>query len=391
MKRQGFTIIELTVSIGLVLLLAVITATTLRVTVNNDAVRGAARQIQSTMAGARDRAIYAKAPRGVRFLLDPTNPRTVSSMVYVQQTPPWTTGEIQLERLDANNDGIADDFVTGSTNPLAYVVRGFDNDPNNPNAKPTEWARLISEGTLKEGARIRIPRDNGNWYQVSLTLMAAATGPGVTPYVPPRLVLTTAYLDAPTNTLDPSSPVAFTPPGGPRTYQIDQGTSLLPNSDIMNLPKGAVIHLDRCTNPANLEQATATAKPQRGDRLPSSWKVYSATSTDRTGFDYSSYMELMYSPQGLLVGDSAQRGFVHLYLATQKDADRDHQLYWSSTTYPTQSAPESGAGSDGYERGDKLIVTVATKTGTVSSHPVYVGPGPSDPFRYAESGEIAGR
>ena len=57
--------------------------------------------------GARDRAIYAKQPRGVRFLVDQQNPRTCSSMVYIGPSDPWSEGRIRLERPDAGGDGIA--------------------------------------------------------------------------------------------------------------------------------------------------------------------------------------------------------------------------------------------------------------------------------------------
>jgi len=68
------------------------------------------------------------------------------------------------------------------------------------------------------------------------------------------------------------------------------------------------------------------------------------------------------------------------------------RLYWSTTSvFPTFSPPEYGTWTDamspGYERGDKLILTLFTRTGAVSTHPIH----PTDTFKFAETGEVAGK
>lgn len=391
----GFTLIELMVVIALLVLIASMTVAAINLNVNNDKVRAGSRQVQSYLAGARDRAIYSKAPRGVRFLLDPTNNRTVSSMVYIAPTDPWTQGTIQLERLDTANNGIADfsEALPDSSNGGAIVVRGFDYDPNYPNATPTDWVNLYNQGLLANGARIRIPADNGVWYTVTNTAqLANASLAGFSgTYFPPRLQLTVAYASA-GNTTGASVP-AFNQGTGPQTYLLELPPTVLANQDPVLMPKGSVIHLDRCSN--NVEQVNAaTSATGRGNKLPDSWwrSPSTASPVDPSGFDYRSNMDLMFSPRGIVIGPAAQRGIIHFYVGDQKDADRD-RLYWSSpSSYPTVSAPEFGVWADpssnGYERGDKVILSLFTRTGAVSTHHIYSN---SDPFRYAETGEVAGK
>jgi hypothetical protein len=96
----------------------------------------------------------------------------------------------------------------------------------------------------------------------------------------------------------------------------------------------------------------------------------------------------MFSARGVVTGSAAQRGIIHFYIGEQKDADRDRLTYWSSTTYPTQSTWEYGTGPDGNVRGDKVILSLFTRTGAVSSHPVFTN---ADPFKFAETGQVAGK
>ena len=394
----GFTLIELMVVIALLVLIASMTVAAINLNVNNDKVRAGSRQVQSYLAGARDRAIYSKAPRGVRFLLTPTNSptessRTVSSMVFIAPTDPWMQGTIQLERLDTANNGIADfsEGLPDSSSGGAIVVRGFDNDSSG-NANPTEWVNLYNQRLLTDGARIRIPANNGTWYTVTNTQQLASASPtGSGGPIPPRLQLTVAYASA-GNTSSGNVP-AFNSGTGPQTYLLELPPTVLPNQDPVLMPKGAVIHLDRCSN--SFEQVNAsTPASGRGNKLPDSWwrSPSTASPVDPSGFDYRSNMDLMFSPRGVVIGQAAQRGIIHFYIADQKDADRD-RLYWSSpSSYPTASAPEFGVWADpssnGYERGDKVILSLFTRTGNVSTHHIYSN---SDPFRYAETGEVAGK
>jgi prepilin-type N-terminal cleavage/methylation domain-containing protein len=379
LRRRGFTLVELLIVVSVLLILAVMVASAINVTISGDKVRAGARQVQSYLAGARDRAIYAREPRGVRFLLDPTNNRTVSSMVFIGPTDPWSQGAIQIERLDADNDGIAD-----STAP--FVVRGFDNDPGGDYRanSPTDWYNLFQQGMIINGStRIKIPNDDtGQWYTFTTELLFQNN---------PRLHLTTAYQGPGQPNPTAGALPAFAQNSGPVTYLMELPPTVLPNQEVVLLPKGSVVHLDRCSN--NFEQVdNVTPASGRGNKLPDYWKNFPSTSSDPSGFDYISRMDVMFSPRGVVVGNAAQRGIIHLYIADQKDADRD-RLYWGNpSSYPTVSAPEYGVWADptaqGYERGDHVILSIFTRTGAVSTHQIYSN---TDPFRLAETGEVAGK
>jgi len=109
-------------------------------------------------------------------------------------------------------------------------------------------------------------------------------------------------------------------------------------------------------------------------------------------------LDVLFSPRGIVIGQAAQRGIIHFYVCDQKDADRD-RLYWSSPPlYPTASAPEflpwaTNAADPTYERGDKVLLSLFTRTGAISTHHVHpnVDVIQSDRFKYAETGEVAGK
>jgi len=125
-KRGGFTLVELLVVITIIVILLTMTLLTVNFSNEGDRVKGAAGQVQSFLAGARDRAIYAKEPRGVRFFVNPENPRAVNTMAYIAPGGSWSSPEnsanVSLERIDGNGDG---DFA----DPVDQVVRvhGFQN------------------------------------------------------------------------------------------------------------------------------------------------------------------------------------------------------------------------------------------------------------------------
>ncbi len=349
--RAAFTLIELMMVVGIMALLAVMTATAINLTISGDKVRSAGRQIQSVMSGARDRAIYAKEARGVRLLLDPTNPRTVSSLAYIKPTAPWTQGAIQLQ------------FGKDPTSGLTVVnqVSGFDGLGNADyrSNNPTNWANLYNLGLLSDGAQILIKggTGTGTLYTVFNTANVLNT--------PPTMQLTVAYADPPTST----SYVIGTPAYNPDinlTYQLLLPPSVLPNQDPTLLPKGTVIDLDRCnkvpaTTPAGLNVTYST--------LPAAWINSGA---------YSNQMDVMFSPRGTVIDSAASRGVIHLYVCEQSDADKG-------------LLPEDNTGRD------KIIVSIFGRTGSVSTHPVdtvdsaTISGANYDYFKYAESGEVAGK
>lgn len=411
----GFTLIELLVVVMIMLVLAAVTVSAINITIDGDKVRAGARQVQSYLEGARSRAVAAREPRGVRFLLDPTDPRTVTSMIYIAASEPWTEGTIWLERPDLDNDGIPafgdlDDPMHPNNAPNqspplpiindpdeVYVLRGFDNStPQILNAfgfsqnfppKDTNWLELYQRGLIRDGNLVTL-EPGGRTYAIDTRLLEQALND---PSIPPRLVLQTPYVKraerpvSATNTPPPSSVQAFNAPYRDR-YSLQLVPAPLPNQEPVQLPKGVVIHLDRCSsNPDNPNQ--------RGDKLPSTWKDVLANIGNPNS---DSYCDILFSPRGVVVGQEASSGIIHLYICEQKDADRDRADWAAGGPSAPEYAPGQTASDPtgpAYQRGDKLVVSIFTRTGAISVNPIHplADAQPNERFRYAETGEVAGK
>lgn len=415
--------IELLVVIAILILLTAITVSVVNFSMTSERIRAAARQMQSYLEGARDRAIYAKEPRGVRYLLDQTNNQTVTSMVFIGSSEPWSDGMLRLERPDIdedtngngtldpgedfNNDGNLDTMDGVADGPEIRILRGQGDNG---------WFYLKTKKLLVDGARIKIPADkNGTWYTISTRLL------NVTDEV---LALNVPYRDP--GTTDVNEIVAFekdapNAPGLPGaytwTYQLELPPSVLPGADGVPvlLPRGIVIDL-------------------RGSRLPPDWGP-------------NKRLDVLFSPRGTVIGSPAASGLLHFYLTENVAAEfglpPDAQYWEANFTYtqgdwiipnprngymylweiPTPPPSPLATGSSGgtqptfpqsigdmvtdgavtwtaFEIGDRLLVSLFTQTGNISSHPIYLvdpppilgDPPPStDAFRYATQGEVAGQ
>jgi len=424
---SGFTLVELLVVISILAILAVITISSINFALASDVTRSASRQVQSYLAGARDRAIYAKAPRGVRFLLDRTGSQgstisssraTVTSMVYIAPSEPWSRGTIDLERID---ESPADMSADG---PEIYNVRGTG----------TDWKFLYDRGQLVENARIKI---NGIWYTINL----AASTINSTEEV---LRLTIPYLESGT---DPHPAVkAFTTGSGPSTYSLELVSEVLPGEEPVLLPSGAAIDLDRSLLPAswrsNLFSSGDDGQPGKSD-----FDDDGANGNDDNaelgwpGTDdvrlYSSQLDLMFSPRGSVIGREASSGKIHFAI----DSIENINSSWLSRTYyeegdrvqipargPVRSYSyipydrtyvcktagtsdsdstvflASGARVEGASlttdvsgsvvwevepNTSTIILSLYTRTGSISASQLNVYGSAFDPFKYAETGEVS--
>ncbi len=357
--RAAFTLIELLIVISIIVVLLVMTALTVRFSTEGDRVRGAARQIQSFLSGARDRAIYAKEARGVRFFISPENPRAVTTMAYIAPGGTWSSPDnsagVSLERVDINGDGDFLDnnleFPTGSGNfrnePDVFVVHGQQNPG---------WWNLTKRGWLVNGLRIRIPKGpTGNWYPIDTSMININNPPAADQF----LLLQIPYADGG----DKGQQIAH----GELSYEIELPTKLLPQ-DPSILPESVVIDLD-------------------GSRIPVGWQL-----PPGAGSQYSGYMDIMFSARGNIVGGSAGAGVIHLYVCDSEDSlylkERFEAAWVANGNGPlpppyhalapfvpmdeipyTNGGTLTWVGSDrNYLPKDRRILTIFTQTGAVSGH-----------------------
>ena len=436
----GFTLVELLVVITVLLILIVMTVSAIDFTFSSERLKAGARQVQSALAGARDRAIFAKERRGLRFLVNSSDPstiesRVVTSMIYIGASGDWTEGLIRLERLDNNNDNIAD---TEDANGNNMLDAGEDTNGNNNLDKQQvlivrgdaqcAWYTLKERGflgyfedlnfngTLDAGEdqngnglldldalRIKIPADdNGSWYTV-LTHRLTPTNQ--------VLELVTPYRDR--GTLPPTNVVAFmiNDPNtyiGPSTYILELPPRVLTEAQPILLPAGVCIDLD-------------------GSQVPRTWRSFGEDLNDNgvlnAGEDanmngqldrtsYSARMDVLFSPRGVVTGSVAAEGLLHLYVAELKDVQRAVEIgvnvsgspvlrrpvhgnvQLSLNRVPSQIVPGENQFTPEEPIGQRTIVSIFTQTGKMSSHAIKPtdanGDGYADnPFLFSTQGEAA--
>jgi prepilin-type N-terminal cleavage/methylation domain-containing protein len=421
--RAGFTLVELLVVVAVLLILIVMTVTAIDFAFTSERVRAGARQIQSALEGARDRAIFAKEPRGLRLLVEQPNPsdssdvrgRIVTSMIYIGAPSNWSEGQIRLERLDNNSDGVADTEDSngnGSLDPgedangngvldtqQVKIVRGNDQcgwyalkqrgflglfEDRNLNGTLDPGEDVNGNGLLDlDAPRIKIPADdNGSWY----TVLVHNSGPYNLTATNQVLELITPYRDP--GTTPPSDVLAFGI-GGPNTYILELPPRVLPEAQPILLPDGVCIDLD-------------------GSDVPSSWRPGDGAGR---AVPYSSHMDILFSPRGVVTGPIAAFGLMHLYIAERKDVEALTTTVGVSPggmrppinsdptslqRIPARIVPGNNQFSPEQPVGHRAIVSIFTQTGKVSSFVLDATDNDNDgyadnPFRHATQGEITGQ
>ncbi len=405
--KGGFTLVELLVVITVLLILVVMTVSSIDFTFSSERLKAGARQVQSALAGARDRAIFAKEPRGLRFLVDSSDStsvesRVVTSMIYIGAPSDWREGQIRLERVDADGNGVAEPSVDtdndGTLDETAVmIVRGdalcgwytlkergflglFEDQNLNGRLDPGEDAN--GNGLLDlDAPRIKIPADdNGSWY----TVLVFSSGPYALTPVNQVLKLVTPYRDP---GHPPTTNVVAFQGGGPNTYILELPPRMLPEAQPILLPAGVCIDLD-------------------GSQVPGSWRSFGEDLNDNGALNggedtnmngkldrssYSSRMDVLFSPRGIVTGSVAAEGLLHLYVAELKDVQRIvdigidvsgtgsgtmvvrlpiHGNTQSLKRVPFQIVPGTDQFTPEEPIGQRTIVSIFTQTGKISAHAI---------------------
>jgi type II secretory pathway pseudopilin PulG len=200
--------VELLVVIGILIILTVMTLSLVNVTQDEDRVRAGAAQVQSYLEGARDRAIHAGEPRGVRFLPDTQNPNVATSLIYVGA--PFVYGDSQQDR---ERYFAARQYQNQTTGEIDTWI----DSPDIP-----EWDNFRLRGLIVEGETIlQLNKKPYTFYRKNL------------PGLGMRYVLTS------------------TVPALNQTerYYLHLKPSVLPNQEPRQLPRGVVIDLNNSIRP----------------------------------------------------------------------------------------------------------------------------------------------
>lgn len=387
-RRRGFTLVEMLIVISIILIILGMTVSAVSFTRTKDRVSNEASRIQSFISGAQDRAIYEDEMRGVRLFIEPPPPggaagaesRTVASMAYIAPGGTWSSPEhssgVDVIRIDGFNTGSPDGDFEDANDDLVVGIRGF----NNPG-----WWNLKRRGWLVDGLRIRIPSGpTGHWYRINTRLIDTTTAPTDVQ----TLLLQTPFADGGNK----GQEVAFRD----LTYEIELPARILPLEPLL-LADGVVVDLD-------------------GSRVPNIWRPASTGNGS-----YSGFMDIWFSPRGNVLGDAAAEGVLHFYVCDSEDSLFLKEQYVDANGL---SAFDTIVGTGGgfipldeidpsiatwltwdgnYLVKDRRLVTLFAQTGaaTVNKVNAYLGAGGStnpdangdgicdDPYRYAETGEVA--
>jgi len=177
-RRSGFTLLELVIVVMILIILALIAFPVLNAVNTEDKISGTSRSIRSFVRGARDRALHAKLPRGVRFLRDKNDPNVITGMVYI-----GPAGNLSVGTITISNDGNSRPRRVTPSNAAVWNrlrSRGLIN----PNG-----ARLVAEGStytvIHNGTNWQLTKDYigtaGNAVDYVLEL-----GPDILPNQEPR-------------------------------------------------------------------------------------------------------------------------------------------------------------------------------------------------------------
>jgi prepilin-type N-terminal cleavage/methylation domain-containing protein len=169
---RGFTLVELLVVILIIVLVSAATLPFLVPAITHRQVSEGARILQAALAGARDEAIHADAPRGIRLLSDPvlnsaTGAFASNRFIPIEPGPDYFEGRVAIKQGASANPNFSTTIHGGMTPTVAT--------PDPPLAIRIEEDRLTSLGTLAErtnwywnlrlGDKIRLT-DSGRYYTI---------------------------------------------------------------------------------------------------------------------------------------------------------------------------------------------------------------------------------
>ena len=236
-KRQGFTLVEMLVVMGIIAFLSALVMLAAPSILDRDRARDAASQVQGALQTARTRAIRDNAPRGVRFSID--IPATYPNPTPPPMNPLWaayppnffpfqTTDGVHVIKV-ANNT-VTSIFTTASAYqfievPSWLILTNMSNTPNTPFLKLTYNANPLP-ATLPglTGGTVNYPAN-------SIGTLAPANGPSRTCTIGNLTTSQLSQLIAIIGLFNPANtqPSTLLPPtlGVP---QLSFWTTIIPNS-----------------------------------------------------------------------------------------------------------------------------------------------------------------
>lgn len=222
--------------------------------------------------------------------------------------------------LDPNNTDVVNGMVfIGSPRKYKGGAIEINTDLRTFDAIPTLWPTMVVQETLVSGSRIKI---DDIFYTISIDTDIDDDG---TPDLDLGAGDDASWVWTLTRDFSGST-------GTPLPYELDLQASVLPYEDPVLFPQGIVIDLDESAAEGN---------------LPAAWGT--------TG-NYSSQMDILFSPQGTAIGSIAAISDIRLLLADIIDVTQNRGVL------------------DAAKEGDELFISIRPQTGFVESVSVYDNP-----------------
>lgn len=262
-NKRGFTMIELIVVIGILLVLATLVVYAYRTSAGGDRMRSAGRIAQSAFLGAKDRAAHAKEYRGVRLLRD-SGANLVNGFAYIAPIAPqrYGKGAVYVEHLDLRgSDGIVDTARIHGVGPSI------------------DWQSLEANSFFSTPRKLRYPALSqptpmGQWESWANLQVAGPNHWTVDTYYPKSQL--------PGIVVAPSDPNA--------SVEFEMRYELLHHHQPIQLPSGVVIDI-----------------------------AFSSTNI-QTLFAASTETDIVFNPGGTITGPVSVQGPIHLLLRDIQDA-----------------------------------------------------------------------
>ncbi len=337
--RAGFTLVELLVAIGILVILTTLTVSAF--TMNDaDRVSNSISTFKNALEGARSRAIADGQVRGLRLILDENDPRIVKSMIYVGADDYYTRGQVRA-RWETDHWELQ---FNGDLDVLRNIG-AFENDGGHRVELPSGSGRWFTITGELSSNRFSIAEH----FQPSTWNSSIGTGGGWSPA--PTLVGAPAFTDY-------------------MDYRLELKPTILEGEDPILLDPQTCIDLD-------------------GSRVPEFWRVREdsdsppdgildtmGTESDVNGnglFDFSvgyaagsNRLDILFNPDGTIAGDLKSEGVINLRFAYVSDVVlalplRQRALtydYSAISTYPDFILPADP------EKSHKAL-TIFTQTGSV--------------------------
>jgi len=345
--RAGFTLVELLVVIGILVLLASFTLVAFNANRGGDRIRSASRTAQSAFLSARDRAIQSKDLRGLRLIVN-SNDKICTGFQYIRPLPAITAQDIQ-----------GDCFIVGFTSNEGALVapRGVFSDfeakgyftPNVarvriPGTSTGAWFSIRNNGlpgqgtqfTLQSVLRLNIA-DNDIDYSVDQLnfegqLNAEAVGEEVLNAPTPSGQLNGQQIKLALNAKQFGMNLVF-------------GNETLPMTEPINLPSGVVIDMQ------------FREVPGYGDKINADANVSNAgveADSQTTLYDF------LFTPRGSIEGSVGARGAMYFLISDLEDA---LAVDPNDPTLPLDPIHPKN-------KGEKLVLAIFPSSGNVQIFPI---------------------